>query len=151
MPVSSAAPGARSVHDVMHWRLPTAPGVPLQVRPGPTFHPDEALRLVKAMARSTFDETVELQVQLGIDPRKATQGVRGVAQLPKGSGKAVSIAVFARGEKAEEARRAGATVVGAEDLVEAISKGDAPLNYTKMIATPDMMPLVGRVARVRRM
>ena len=124
---------------------------PLQVRPGPTFHPDEALRLVKAMAPASFDETVELQVQLGIDPRKSTQSVRGVAQLPRGSGKTVSIAVFARGEKAEEARRAGATVVGAEDLVEAIAKGELALNFTTIIATPDVMPLVGKVARVRKL
>lgn len=86
-------------------------------------------------------------MQLGIDPRKATQNVRGVAQLPFGTGKPVRIAVFARGDKAEEARAAGAALVGAEDLVEAISKGE--LNFTKTIATPDVMPLVGKVARVR--
>ena len=98
------------------------------------------------MATRNFDETIELQVQLGIDPRKPNQNVRGVAQLPHGSGKAVSIAVFAKGEKAEEARRAGATLVGAEDLVEKISKGE--ISFNKTIATPDMMPLVGKVARI---
>lgn len=117
-----------------------------QVRSGPTFHPDEAVRIARAAARATFDETIEVQVQLGIDPRKATQNVRGVAQLPFGTGKDVRIAVFARGEKAEEARAAGATFVGAEDLVEAIAKGE--LGFTKTIATPDVMPLVGKVARV---
>ena len=120
-----------------------------QVRAGPTFHPDEALRIVKASARAGFDESVELQVQLGVDPRKPNQNIRGIAQLPKGSGKVVSVAVFARGEKADEARRAGATYVGAEDLVEAISKGEIPATFSKAIATPDVMPLVGRIARVR--
>jgi large subunit ribosomal protein L1 len=122
---------------------------PPQVRPGPTFHPDEALRLVRASATAAFDETVEVQVQLGIDPRKPTQNIRGVAPLPFGTGKAVNIAVFARGERAEEARRAGATLVGAEDLVDRIAKGEVPLTFTKTIATPDVMPLVGKVARVR--
>jgi large subunit ribosomal protein L1 len=98
------------------------------------------------MATKNFDETIELQVQLGIDPRKPNQNVRGVAQLPHGSGKSVSIAVFARGEKADEARRAGATLVGAEDLVDKISKGE--ISFNKTIATPDMMPLVGKVARI---
>ena len=116
------------------------------MRSGPTFHPDEAIRISRAAARATFDETIEVQVQLGIDPRKANQNVRGVAQLPFGTGKPVRIAVFARGEKAEEARAAGASIVGAEDLVDAIAKGE--LNFTKTIATPDVMPLIGKVARV---
>jgi large subunit ribosomal protein L1 len=84
-----------------------------------------------------------------VDPRKPAQNIRGVSPLPFGTGKAVNIAVFARGERAEEARRAGATLVGAEDLVELISKGEIPLTFTKTIATPDLMPLVGRIARVR--
>jgi ribosomal protein L1 len=119
----------------------------IRVRSGPTFHIDDALRLVRSCATAAFDETVDFQIQLAVDPRKPNQNVRGIAQLPYGTGKALSIAVFARGEKAEEARRAGATIVGAEDLVERISKGD--LNFTKTIATPDMMPLVGKIARVR--
>jgi len=119
----------------------------LQAQSGPVYHVEEALRLVRAHATARFDETVDLQVQLAVDPRKPNQNIRGVAQLPCGSGKAVNVAVFARGEKAEEARRAGATVVGAEDLVERIAGGDVP--FTKIIATPDVMPLVGRVARVR--
>ena len=118
----------------------------MQVRNGPCFHPDEAIRIARAAARTNFDETIEVQIQLGIDPRKATQNVRGVAQLPYGTGKQVRIAVFARGEKAEEARAAGAALVGAEDLIEAIAKGE--LGFTKTIATPDVMPLVGKVARV---
>ena len=119
--------------------------------PGPTFHPDEALRLVRASATAGFDETVEIQVQLGIDPRKPAQNIRGVAALPHGTGKAVSIAVFARGERAEEARRAGATLVGAEELVEAIASGAQPLTFTKTIASPDVMPLMGKIARVSGM
>jgi ribosomal protein L1 len=119
-----------------------------KVRSGPTFHVDEALRIVRATARANFDETVELQVHLGIDPRKPNQNIRGVAQLPFGTGKPVSIAVFARGDKAEEARAAGASFVGAEDLVERIAGGE--LGFSKVIATPDTMPIVGKVARVRR-
>ena len=128
--------------------LRTTP-TPPQVRPGPTFHPDEALRLVRASATAGFDETVEVQLQLGIDPRKPAQNIRGIAALPHGTGKAVSIAVFARGERADEARRAGATLVGAEELVEAIASGAQPLNFTKTIASPDVMPLMGKIARVR--
>jgi len=118
----------------------------VQAHTGPVYHLDDALRLVRAHATARFNETVELQVQLAVDPRKPAQNIRGVAPLPAGSGKTVSIAVFARGEKAEEARKAGATVVGAEDLVERISKGEVA--FTKAIATPDVMPLVGKVARV---
>jgi len=119
-----------------------------KVRSGPHYHVDEALRLVRAAATAKFDETVDVQIQLGVDPRKPNQNIRGIAQLPHGTGKPVTIAVFARGEKAEEARRAGAAIVGAEDLVDKISKGEVALNFTKTIATPDVMPLVGRVARV---
>jgi ribosomal protein L1 len=118
----------------------------IKVRQGPVFHLEEAIRIVKAMSQGPYDHTVDFQVQLGIDPRKTNQAVRGVAQLPFGSGKKIAIAVFAKGEKAEEARRAGASIVGAEDLVERIQKGE--LNFNKTIATPDMMPLVGRIARV---
>lgn len=119
-----------------------------KARNGPTFHVDDAIRLVRANSTANFDETVELQVQLALDPRKPNQSVRGVAQLPNGTGKAVSIAVFAKGEKAEEARKAGATYVGAEDLVDKIAKGEIPLTFNKTIATPDVMPLVGKVARI---
>jgi large subunit ribosomal protein L1 len=113
----------------------------------PTFHLDEALRIIRATANaSSFDSTVDLQVQLGIDPRKTNQAVRGVAALPHGTGRRVIVAVFARGEKAEEARQAGAQFVGAEDLVEKVSKGE--IGFTRAIATPDVMPLVGKVARV---
>ena len=115
----------------------------------PTLHLDEALRLVRAWARArpaSFDATVALQVQLGVDPRKTSNAVRGVAALPHGSGRRVVVAVFARGERAEEARRAGAQLVGAEDLVERVARGEVA--FTRAIATPDMMPLVGRVARV---
>lgn len=121
---------------------------PLQTRSGPAFDVEEALRLVKTFSKAGFNETVDVQMQLGVDPRKPNQNIRGIAQLPYGTGKAVSIAVFARGEKAEEARKAGASLVGAEDLVEKISKGEVPLNFNKTIATPDVMPLIGKIARV---
>ena len=105
---------------------------------------------MRAAARArpaSFDATVSLQVQLGVDPRRASSNaVRGVAALPHGTGRRVVVAVFARGERAEEARRAGAQLVGAEDLVERVAKGE--VGFTRAIATPDMMPLVGRVARV---
>lgn len=118
----------------------------VQARSGPVFHIDEAIRLVKSCATAAFNESMDINIQLAVDPRKPGQAIRGVAQLPYGTGKAVNIAVFARGEKAEEARRAGATLVGAEDLVDRIAKGE--VNFNKTIATPDVMPLVGKVARV---
>lgn len=119
----------------------------VKVRSGPTFHLEEAVRLVRAMGRAgALPASVNLQVQLGIDPRKTEQAVRGVAALPHGTGKRVVVAVFARGEKAEEARRAGATLVGDADLAERVAKGE--LGFTKAIATPDMMPVVGKVARI---
>jgi hypothetical protein len=119
----------------------------VRVRQGPTFHLDEAVRILKAAGVGPADQTVDLQIQLGIDPRKTNVVVRGVATLPHGTGKSVVVAVFARGDKAEEARKAGAQFVGAEDLVERINKGE--LSFNRTIATPDVMPLVGRVARVR--
>ena len=119
----------------------------VRVRSGPTFHLEEAIRLVRATGRAgALPATVNLQVQLGIDPRKTEQAVRGTAALPHGTGKRVVVAVFARGEKAEEARRAGATLVGDADLAERVAKGE--LGFTKAIATPDMMPVVGKVARI---
>jgi large subunit ribosomal protein L1 len=111
------------------------------------FYPlTEALGLIKQRATAKFDETVEVAINLGVDPRHADQMVRGVVQLPHGTGKTVRVAVFARGLKADEATAAGADIVGAEDLVESIQKGE--INFDRCIATPDMMPLVGRLGKV---
>ncbi len=110
------------------------------------FTPSEALALVKALASARFDETVELAVRLGVDPRKADQVVRGTVALPAGTGKDVRVAVFAAGEAAIEARDAGADVVGADDLADRVQKGF--LDFDVAIATPDLMPLVGRLGRV---
>ena len=107
---------------------------------------DEAIGLVKSNATSKFDETVEIALNLGVDPRHADQMVRGVVSLPKGTGKSVRVAVFARGDKAEEAKKAGAEVVGAEDLMEAIQGGQ--IDFERVIATPDMMGIVGRLGKV---
>ena len=107
---------------------------------------EEAVALVKANATAKFDETVEIAMNLGVDPRHADQMVRGVVQLPNGTGKDVRVAVFARGPKADEAKAAGAEVVGAEDLVESIQAGN--LDFDRVIATPDMMPLVGRLGKI---
>jgi len=107
---------------------------------------DDAIRLVKQNARAKFDETVEVAMNLGIDPRHADQMVRGVINLPHGTGKAVRVAVFARGDKAEEAKAAGADLVGAEDLAEKIQAGE--INFDRCIATPDMMAVVGKLGRV---
>ena len=107
---------------------------------------DEAIGLVKSLATSKFDETVEVSLNLGVDPRHADQMVRGVVNLPKGTGKDVRVAVFARGAKADEATAAGAEVVGAEDLMEAIQGGQT--DFDRVIATPDMMGLVGRLGKV---
>jgi large subunit ribosomal protein L1 len=106
----------------------------------------EAVATVKRNARAKFDETVEMSMNLGIDPRHADQMVRGLVNLPNGTGKAVRVAVFARGAKAEEAMAAGADVVGAEDLAERVQAGDIP--FDRCIATPDMMALVGRLGKV---
>ena len=107
---------------------------------------DEAVKLVKERASAKFDETVEVAMNLGVDPRHADQMVRGVCELPNGSGRTVRVGVFARGPKADEAKAAGADVVGAEDLVEQVQKGE--LNFDRCIATPDMMPLVGRLGKI---
>jgi large subunit ribosomal protein L1 len=106
----------------------------------------EAIALVKAASKVKFDETVELSMNLGIDPRHADQMVRGLISLPNGTGKAVRIGVFARGPKAEEARAAGADVVGAEDLAEKVQGGE--IAFDRCIATPDMMALVGRLGKI---
>ncbi len=107
---------------------------------------DEAVRLVKQNAKAKFDETVEVAVNLGVDPRHADQMVRGTVNLPHGTGKSLRVAVFAKGDKAEEAKAAGADVVGADDLAQAIQGGE--INFDRCIATPDMMPVVGRLGRV---
>ena len=106
----------------------------------------DAVKLVKERAKAKFDETVEVAMNLGVDPRHADQMVRGVCNLPNGSGRTVRVAVFARGAKADEARAAGADVVGAEDLVEQVQGGN--IDFDRCIATPDMMPLVGRLGKV---
>jgi len=111
-----------------------------------TYALDEAVRLIKERATAKFDETVELAMNLGVDPRHADQMVRGVCNLPNGSGRTVRVAVFARGAKADEARAAGADIVGAEDLVETVQGGT--IEFDRCIATPDMMPLVGRLGKV---
>ncbi|BCI68537.1 50S ribosomal protein L1 [Acetobacter aceti NRIC 0242] len=107
---------------------------------------DEALALVKSNAKAKFDETVEISLNLGIDPRHADQMVRGLLSLPNGTGKTLRVGVFARGAKAEEALAAGADVVGAEDLMEKVQAGE--INFDRCIATPDMMGLVGRLGKV---
>ncbi|RMF04654.1 MAG: 50S ribosomal protein L1 [Alphaproteobacteria bacterium] len=107
---------------------------------------DEAVKLVKERANAKFDETIEIAINLGVDPRHADQMVRGVVNLPNGTGRTLRVAVFARGDKAEEAKNAGADVVGAEDLVEQVQKGE--IDFDRCIATPDMMPLVGRLGKI---
>ncbi len=107
---------------------------------------EEAVALIKSNANAKFDETVEISMNLGVDPRHADQMVRGVVGLPNGTGKDVRVAVFARGAKAEEAQKAGADIVGAEDLMEIIQGGK--IDFDRCIATPDMMPIVGRLGKV---
>jgi large subunit ribosomal protein L1 len=107
---------------------------------------DEALKLVKSNATAKFDETVEVALNLGVDPRHADQMVRGVVSLPKGTGKTIRVAVFAKGAKADEATAAGADVVGAEDLMEKVQGGQ--IDFDRVIATPDMMGVVGRLGKV---
>jgi len=107
---------------------------------------NEAVQLVKDRAKSKFDETIEVAMNLGVDPKHSDQQVRGVVNLPNGSGRSARVAVFAKGAKADEARAAGADVVGAEDLVEKVTAGD--IDFDRCIATPDMMPLVGRLGKV---
>ena len=118
------------------WTVDTAKSFPL----------DEAVKLVKDNAKAKFDETVEIAVNLGVDPRHADQNVRGVVNLPSGTGRDVRVAVFAKDAKAEEAKAAGADIVGAEDLLERINGGF--MEFDRVIATPDMMALVGRLGKV---
>ncbi|WP_298960042.1 50S ribosomal protein L1, partial [uncultured Methylobacterium sp.] len=106
----------------------------------------DAVKLIKERAKAKFDETFEVSMNLGVDPRHADQMVRGVCNLPNGSGRTVRVAVFARGPKADEARAAGADIVGAEDLLETVQGGT--IEFDRCIATPDMMPLVGRLGKV---
>lgn len=107
---------------------------------------DAAIGVIKQTATAKFDETVEVAINLGVDPRHADQMVRGIVALPNGTGKQVRIAVFARGDKAAEAKAAGADIVGAEDLMEQIQKGE--INFDRCIATPDMMGVVGRLGKI---
>lgn len=124
----------------------TADGGEQEQRRRKLYRPDAAVRLVRSLATAKFDETVDICVKLDVDPRKPGQNVRSTAQLPHGTGKRVVVAVFAKGEIAEQALQAGADIVGAEDLVEKIQAGD--LSFSKTVASPDVMPLVGRVARI---
>ncbi len=107
---------------------------------------EEAVNLIKDRANAKFDETIEVALNLGVDPRHADQMVRGIVELPNGTGRDVRVAVFAKGEKAEEAKNAGADIVGAEDLVEEVQNGK--IDFDRCIATPDMMALVGRLGKV---
>jgi large subunit ribosomal protein L1 len=114
--------------------------------PAKSYELNEALKMIKRRAVAKFDETIEVALNLGVDPRHADQMVRGVCNLPNGTGRKVRVAVFAKGGKAEEAKKAGADIVGAEDLVETVQKGT--IEFDRAIATPDMMPLVGRLGKV---
>jgi large subunit ribosomal protein L1 len=107
---------------------------------------DDAIRLVKEFAVSKFDETIELSINLNVDPRHAEQNIRGVVALPNGTGKSLRVAVFAKDSKADEARAAGADIVGADDLAESVQNGE--MNFDRVIATPDMMAVVGRLGKV---
>src|ERR1700742_5339676 len=107
---------------------------------------EEAVKLIKSRATAKFDETIELAINLGVDPRHADQMVRGVVALPNGTGRSLRVAVFAKGPKADEAKKAGADIVGAEDLFEIVNKGT--IDFDRCIATPDMMGLVGRLGKV---
>jgi large subunit ribosomal protein L1 len=107
---------------------------------------DDAVKMLKEKAKAKFDETIELSMNLGVDPRHSDQMVRGVVSLPKGTGKTVRVAVFAKGDKADEAKAAGADIVGAEDLAALIEQGE--INFERVIATPDMMPVVGKLGKV---
>ena len=116
------------------------------IDPAKAYALDEAVKLVKERAKSKFDETIEIAMNLGVDLRHADQMVRGVVNLPSGTGRTQRVAVFARGAKADEAKAAGADVVGAEDLVEKVQGGT--IDFDRCIATPDLMPLVGRLGKV---
>jgi large subunit ribosomal protein L1 len=121
-------------------------GLRAQVDPKRAYPLAEAITLLKSCATAKFDESIEVALNLGVDPRHADQMVRGTADLPHGTGKTIRIAVFARGDKAEEAKAAGADLVGAEDLAQAIQGGE--IAFDRCIATPDLMPVVGRLGRI---
>jgi large subunit ribosomal protein L1 len=116
------------------------------VDPAKAYSVDEAVKMVKERAKAKFDETIEIAMNLGVDPKHADQMVRGVVNLPNGTGRTMRVGVFARGAKADEAKAAGADVVGAEDLVEKVTGGQ--IDFDRCIATPDMMGLVGRLGKV---
>ncbi len=116
------------------------------VDPAKAYPVDEAVKMVKERAKAKFDETIEIAMNLGVDPKHADQMVRGVVNLPNGTGRTMRVGVFARGAKADEAKAAGADVVGAEDLVEKVNGGQ--IDFDRCIATPDMMGLVGRLGKV---
>src|SRR6201985_3110082 len=116
------------------------------IDPAKAYTITEAITLVKERSKAKFDETIEISINLGVDPRHADQMVRGVVNLPNGTGRTLRVGVFARGAKAEDAKAAGADVVGAEDLVEKVQGGN--IDFDRCIATPDMMPLVGRLGKV---
>ena len=116
------------------------------IDPKKLYSLEEAVKLVKECATAKFDETIEVALNLGVDPRHADQMVRGVVELPNGSGRSVRVAVFAKDAKADEAKEAGADLVGAEDLMETVQAGT--IDFDRCIATPDMMPLVGRLGKV---
>jgi large subunit ribosomal protein L1 len=116
------------------------------IDPNKAYSLEEAVKLLKSRASAKFDETVEVAMNLGVDPRHADQMVRGVVNLPNGTGRNVRVAVFAKGAKADEAKAAGADIVGAEDLVDIVQKGQ--IDFDRCIATPDLMPLVGRLGKV---
>lgn len=121
-------------------------GLRAGIERGKAYTLTEAVKLVKARAKAKFDETVEVAMNLGVDPRHADQMVRGVVNLPNGTGKTVRVAVFAKGPKADEAKAAGADIVGAEDLADIVQKGT--IDFDRCIATPDMMGVVGRLGKV---
>ncbi len=116
------------------------------VEAGKAYTVEDAVKLVKARATAKFDETIEVSLNLGVDPRHADQMVRGVVSLPSGTGRSLRVAVFAKGAKADEARKAGADIVGAEDLAEQVNKGN--IEFDRCIATPDMMGVVGRLGKI---
>ncbi len=116
------------------------------IEPIKAYPLEEAVKLVKDRAKAKFDETIEVAMNLGVDPRHSDQMVRGVCNLPNGSGRGAKVAVFAKGAKADEAKAAGADIVGAEDLVEKVNSGQ--IDFDRCVATPDMMPLVGRLGKV---
>ena len=116
------------------------------IDPKKLYSIEEAVKLVKERATAKFDETIEVALNLGVDPRHADQMVRGVVELPNGSGRSIRVAVFAKDSKADEAKKAGADLVGAEDLMETVQAGT--IDFDRCIATPDMMPLVGRLGKV---